>query len=408
MNSVERAANLFIYGTVYAVLISLVIAAATGRVPVPAAPPDPRAGAERRGARLLPGARPDPRRARPGFLERVLSSRSPPGSIAAVARSSCTSAPGGRRGPDRGAHGGDVHDARHRPRPAGPPHLVAAAVALGASSARWRRCRRVASAAAGVGVLRAVAAALSMWALVWSRGRRSSPRCSSGSFRSRRIRAWGKFPGRNRTTPRGPTMAFELPALPYAQDALAPHISAETLEFHYGKHHQTYVTNLNKLVEGTEFENAELEDVIMKSDGGAVQQRRARCGTTPSTGTRCHRRRRCPDRRGRRRDQLRVRLLRRLPRQVRRGGHHPVRLRLGLAGRLGLGPRGHEDLERRPADEARRQGAAHHRRVGARLLHRLPQRPAELHLDLHRQPVNWDFVAQNMAAEPVRPRRWRG
>lgn len=63
-------------------------------------------------------------------------------------------------------------------------------------------------------------------------------------------------------------MAFELPALPYAQDALAPHISAETLEYHYGKHHQTYVTNLNKLVEGTEFENASLEDVIMKSDAG--------------------------------------------------------------------------------------------------------------------------------------------
>ncbi|MHB1140062.1 MAG: superoxide dismutase [Fe], partial [Microthrixaceae bacterium] len=63
-------------------------------------------------------------------------------------------------------------------------------------------------------------------------------------------------------------MAFELPPLPYAQDALAPHISAETLEYHYGKHHQTYVTNLNKLVQGTEFENAALEDVILKSDGG--------------------------------------------------------------------------------------------------------------------------------------------
>ena len=63
-------------------------------------------------------------------------------------------------------------------------------------------------------------------------------------------------------------MAFELPPLPYAQDALAPHISSETLEYHYGKHHQTYVTNLNKLVEGTEHENAELTDVIMKSDGG--------------------------------------------------------------------------------------------------------------------------------------------
>lgn len=63
-------------------------------------------------------------------------------------------------------------------------------------------------------------------------------------------------------------MAHELPALPYAQDALEPHISAETLEYHYGKHHQTYVTNLNNLIEGTELADASLEDIIMKSEGG--------------------------------------------------------------------------------------------------------------------------------------------
>jgi len=63
-------------------------------------------------------------------------------------------------------------------------------------------------------------------------------------------------------------MAFELPALPYAKDALAPHISAETLEFHYGKHHQTYVTNLNNLVPGTEFEGKSLEEIVLKSSGG--------------------------------------------------------------------------------------------------------------------------------------------
>ncbi len=63
-------------------------------------------------------------------------------------------------------------------------------------------------------------------------------------------------------------MTHELPALPYAQDALEPHISAETLEYHYGKHHQTYVTNLNNLVKGTDFENASLEDIIMKAEGG--------------------------------------------------------------------------------------------------------------------------------------------
>lgn len=63
-------------------------------------------------------------------------------------------------------------------------------------------------------------------------------------------------------------MAFTLPPLPYALDALAPHISKETLEFHYGKHHQSYVTNLNNLVAGTEFESSSLEDVVKKSSGG--------------------------------------------------------------------------------------------------------------------------------------------
>jgi Fe-Mn family superoxide dismutase len=63
-------------------------------------------------------------------------------------------------------------------------------------------------------------------------------------------------------------MAFELPALPYAKDALAPYISAETLEFHHGKHHQTYVTNLNNLVPGTEFEGLSLEEIIVKASAG--------------------------------------------------------------------------------------------------------------------------------------------
>jgi Fe-Mn family superoxide dismutase len=63
-------------------------------------------------------------------------------------------------------------------------------------------------------------------------------------------------------------MAHELPALPYAKNALAPTISEETLEYHYGKHHQTYVTNLNNLIPGTEFENASLEEIIKKASGG--------------------------------------------------------------------------------------------------------------------------------------------
>ncbi len=63
-------------------------------------------------------------------------------------------------------------------------------------------------------------------------------------------------------------MAFTLPELPYAKDALAPTISEETLEYHYGKHHQTYVDKLNGLVPGTEFEGKSLEEIIKSSSGG--------------------------------------------------------------------------------------------------------------------------------------------
>jgi Fe-Mn family superoxide dismutase len=60
---------------------------------------------------------------------------------------------------------------------------------------------------------------------------------------------------------------FELPALPYSQDALSPHLSAETLEYHYGKHHKAYVNNLNQMVPGTEFERMDLEGIIRSSSG---------------------------------------------------------------------------------------------------------------------------------------------
>ena len=63
-------------------------------------------------------------------------------------------------------------------------------------------------------------------------------------------------------------MAFSLPALPYDREALAPHISAETLDYHHGKHHQAYVTNLNNLTEGTDFEGKSLEEIIRSAEGG--------------------------------------------------------------------------------------------------------------------------------------------
>ena len=62
-------------------------------------------------------------------------------------------------------------------------------------------------------------------------------------------------------------MAIELPALPFAKNALEPHISAETLEFHYEKHHATYVVKLNGLIEGTDLANSSLEDIIKSSEG---------------------------------------------------------------------------------------------------------------------------------------------
>ncbi|MEO5369889.1 MAG: superoxide dismutase [Fe] [Magnetococcus sp. DMHC-1] len=63
-------------------------------------------------------------------------------------------------------------------------------------------------------------------------------------------------------------MSITLPPLPYDLNALAPHISRETLEFHHGKHHQTYVTNLNNLLPGTEFADKSLEEIVMRSSGG--------------------------------------------------------------------------------------------------------------------------------------------
>ena len=65
-------------------------------------------------------------------------------------------------------------------------------------------------------------------------------------------------------------MAFELPPLPYRKDALAPHMSEQTLEFHYGKHHQTYVDTLNKLVDGTDDAHKSLEEIILSAEPGPL------------------------------------------------------------------------------------------------------------------------------------------
>lgn len=79
-------------------------------------------------------------------------------------------------------------------------------------------------------------------------------------------------------------MAFELPSLPYAIDALEPHISKETLEFHHGKHHNTYVVKLNGLIPGTEFENKSLEEIVCHQKAVYLTTQR-KSGITRFTGT---------------------------------------------------------------------------------------------------------------------------
>jgi len=79
-------------------------------------------------------------------------------------------------------------------------------------------------------------------------------------------------------------MEHTLPALPFAMDALAPHMSRETFEYHYAKHHQAYVTNLNNLIKGTDYENKSLEDIVKSAPPGAFTTTRHRFRTTPFSG----------------------------------------------------------------------------------------------------------------------------
>lgn len=79
-------------------------------------------------------------------------------------------------------------------------------------------------------------------------------------------------------------MIHALPPLPYAAGALAPKMSQETIEYHYGKHHQAYVNNLNNLIPGTPYENASLEEIIIRAEG-PISTMQPKSGTTPSSST---------------------------------------------------------------------------------------------------------------------------
>ena len=159
---------------------------------------------------------------------------------------------------------------------------------------------------------------------------------------------------------------FTLPELPYAIDALAPAISRETLEFHWGKHHQTYVNNLNNLVEGTDWAEKSLEDIILGAEGGLFNNAAQVynhtffwSSMTPQGGG---------EPKGALKDAL-------VARQLRLG------LDVACEGRRRQALDS-QHIERRHADPSRSQAASHDRRVGTRLLHRLPQRPSGLHQGL--------------------------
>ena len=174
-------------------------------------------------------------------------------------------------------------------------------------------------------------------------------------------------------------MAIELPPLPYAKDALAPIISAETIDFHYGKHHQTYVTNLNNQIKGTEFENLPLEEIIKKSSGGMFNNAAQVWNHTfywnclkPGGGG---------DPGGKLSDAINEAFgsFAAFKDQFTSTRADHVRLRLGLVGTAsGRFAGSGQHIQRRHAVDWSGQGTADLRRLGARLLHRLPQRAREV------------------------------
>ena len=177
-------------------------------------------------------------------------------------------------------------------------------------------------------------------------------------------------------------MPFELPNLPYSHDALAPHMSKETLEYHHDKHHQAYVTNGNNLLKGTEWENKPLEEVVKGSFG----KNAGLFNNAAQHYNHLHfwkwmkpqRRRRQDPGRAQGQDRQRSRRRRQGQGRLHPGRRHPVRLRLVLDRGQGRQARHHQDGERREPAGARRQADPRLRRLGALLLHRPPQRPAGL------------------------------
>ena len=191
-------------------------------------------------------------------------------------------------------------------------------------------------------------------------------------------------------------MAIELPPLPWAENALAPHIVAETIEYHYGKHHQAYVTNLNKLVDGTpKHEQVARRDRRRAPEGGVFNNAAQVWNHTfywnsmkPGGGGK-------PTGAIAAAIDDSVRQLRQVQEEFANAGATQFGSGWAWLVKEGDSSRDQEDAERRDAARPRRQAAAHDRRVGARVLHRLPQRASQVHRRRSSNLVNWDFANKN-------------
>ena len=198
-------------------------------------------------------------------------------------------------------------------------------------------------------------------------------------------------------------MAFSLPELPYETTALEPYLSAETFEYHYGKHHKAYVDTLNQLVAGTDDENASLEDIIMKAEGKLFNQAAQVWNHTlywnsmaPGGGG-------APT--GAAGDAINEAF----------GGYDQFREQFKTAatgqfgsgwawltldgGKLAISSTGNADLPMKHGPDRR----PHVRRLGARLLHRLSQRPSGLRRRLPRQPDQLEAARRRPRLNPDGP-----
>ena len=203
------------------------------------------------------------------------------------------------------------------------------------------------------------------------RRRRTVPRIGSGDANRRRSRSAAVGAGivrlRSDFKPSkgAVSMAFSVPDLPYAYDALEPHIDEETMRIHHDKHHQAYVDKANAALEGTEWADRDVEDVLrnlsaLPGDKQAAVRNNAggHYNHTPLLADDGPRRRRRAGRRPRLGDRRDLRLLRLLQGGVQKRRHRPLRLRLGLAGQGLLRPRGGLDPEPGLADLRRHHAAA--------------------------------------------------